>query len=858
MKNIILILSILSISISANSQNKSRTITGPGSIQGIIIEENGGNALEFVSVALYKKPSAKSLSGNKKITPEMIKRMQTDTLFKDSLRNAAMEAAKKAKPKIVSGSITNARGKFYLENLPYGEYLIKITSLGYESQTIDSLNITRNRMSLYLGKILMIKQVLELDEISVEEQKSLYENKIDKMIYNAETDESNKTGTCEDVLRKVPMLSVGLDGEVLLRGSSSIKILVNGKPSALFSNNLQEALTMIPASEIKRVEVITSPTAKYDGEGAAGIVNIVTKKKGLEGFFASGNLNFDYFRPSTGFSFNQKKGRLSTHGSIGISKSFPRNATSDYYREDYINGMTRKLSQTGISNREHVGAYGSGGLEFEFNESSSINSSLNFHKFDMNRTTNTQIYYSDPIYLLEQEYMRTNIGETESNSIDWNTDYLKKFKKEGQELFIAFQYNNRDRNEYTKNTQTANDENYLFYPEYNYNLGNNTEYTGSIDYTHPFTEKIKLETGLKSINRNFISDYGLQQEDSLSNIENTSSDILDYKQNVYSVYSSLSFNLVKDIGIITGLRYEKTSITGNYISRLSNFSNSYDNYMPNLIISKNFKNFSSVKLSYNNRISRPSMYYLSPYENSNDKLNIKKGNPNLKPETSHKFELSYNTFIKKKIMVNTSAYYRTTTDEIQPITSITEEGVSETIYENLGTNKTVGLNIFSNYRLGKKFNFNASLNFYMQEITAIENGIELKNSGFAYSGNIGAFATLKHGFKINTYLYFKPSRITIQGDRSGFVFTRIGASKTVLKEKGTIGLSIRNPFMEYLTFKTNTEGDNFIQTYDYNRPFRSVGLTFSYKIGKLNIKKQKRRRGISNDDMKSEGGNNGE
>lgn len=834
------------------SQGNMGVALTPGSIQGTVFDSLSRKPLEFASLELLQKAGGNPMEqfGKDFFTPQIIQRLQTDTLFADSLKQVMIKVNENSKPKLITGTITNSRGKFYFTDVPLGSFIIRVSSLGFNEQIIENIEITYNSTSTYLDPVSLSLNQIALKEVTIVEQAPLYETKVDKVIYNAEKDAASESGNGADVLRKVPMVTVDHDGNVQLRGNSNIKVLINGKPSALFNNNLKEALRMIPANEIKKVEVITSPTAKYDAEGTAGIINIITKKKDVEGLYASINLSLDSNNPSSNFSYNQKKGRLSAFANLGLSGNIPRGTTNEIYREDFIGLDKRVLEQLGEVSYAYKGYFGTAGLEYEFNELSSLNSSLTLNRFNTIFNNDADITYSDPSISLFQDYSRVSDGNFEHGNLDWSTDFMRKFKKEGQELMIAFQLSHQITNQHYNYLQSGSDSISNF-DEQSDNDGDNYEYTLQLDYTHPFNEKLKMEIGGKSIVRQLKSVYGLQQFNYISEdyfVNDGFSDVFNYSQEVGAGYLSFNSTWFKKFEMVTGIRYEHTAISGEYDSDRPKFNPEYENWVPNFILSRKLKNMSSLKFTFSNRIQRPSMFYLNPYTDNQDRLNIKKGNPFLKPENTYSYEFGYSTFIKT-LMINASVFYKNTDGMISAITSLDSTGIGITEYGNIGFNKSIGMNIFMNYRIGEKYSMNAGFNIYQQEL---EYGA-ISNSGLTYNGNIGFFGSFKNGIKINFYTFFNSARLALQGESAGFIFSMFGVSKSIFKDKGSIGISIRNPFYGKFTFDNTTNGENFYQYTKYVVPFRSFGLTFTYSIGKMDFISQAKRknRGVDNDDLKA-------
>jgi len=283
--------------------------------------------------------------------------------------------------KQIDGSLTNAKGQFKLQEVKLGSYFLKISFVGYAELTTDTITLTKSNPDFDLEEIKLEPAALALETVTVSAEKSLYENKVDKVVYNAEKDITNKVGDATDVLRKTPMLSVDLDGNVELRGSRNIQILLNGRPSGLFANSVKDALKSIPSDQIKSVEVITSPSAKYDGEGSAGIINIVTKKKSIEGISGSINTAISNRTNNTNVSLSAAKGRFGVSGGGYGWWTLPRDATTLFERTDNSTDITSILSTSGVAESESFGYNGNFGAFYDLNAYNTINSTIRFNGY---------------------------------------------------------------------------------------------------------------------------------------------------------------------------------------------------------------------------------------------------------------------------------------------------------------------------------------------------------------------------------------------------------------------------------------------------------------------------------------------
>ncbi len=757
--------------------------------------------------------------------------------------------------KEIQGVLTDEKGRFSLVDVVKGTYDVQLSIMGYEDKVIKKIKLSPEKPDEDLEVITIAEQAIQIEGAEVTAEASLIENRIDKIVFNAEKDATNVGGNAADVLRKVPLLSVDLEGNVTLRGSQNIRILLNGKTSGLFANSVADALKAIPAEQIKKVEVITTPTAKYDGEGSAGIVNIITKKKTVEGFSGSINSSIGTRQNNAGLSINAAKGRFGFNAGGYTFFSWPRDGTYNFYREDYLSdGSIRVLDQGGVYSNNIIGYSGNAGAFYDFNAYNSINMSLRANGFNNFRDGVTTVAFNDPLFNINQLFDRNTNGKTLNNGLDWTTDYKKTFKKPEQEFTLAFQLNT-NLSDQDDEKQQALDDALLRQEQMNTNDGRNYEYTIQTDYVHPFSKKAKLEIGAKGVLRRINSDYSLQDYDfSLQQfvVNSLATDIFTYDQDVYAGYASMTFSLDKEDkwGAVAGARYENTAISGEFNSGdTAPFENSYDNILPSFILTRKLKGFSSIKLSYTKRIQRPSLFYVNPFTNNTDERNIVYGNPFLNPEITQKYEVNYNTFVKG-VVFNASLYYNLTEDVIESFLTVDDAGVSQTSFQNIGTNNSYGFNFFTSFTLFKKWTIRGNVDVFTYDVSGNLNGESLSRQTMNWNGFLSSSYDFGKGLKAEAFGFYRSPRLTVQGSTPTFSMISFGASKELFDKRASLGISIIEPFQRDKSFPSTLEGPGFYQISDFTIPFRSFGIKFSYRFGKLDFKGGKRNSKIRNDDQK--------
>lgn len=758
-----------------------------------------------------------------------------------------------------NGTVADGNGNFKLDKIKAGKYRVTVSFIGYKTKIIEPVITTDFKLDINLGSIFLASNTKLLNEVVVEWQALLIENKIDKLVYNAEKDVSIAGGNATDVLRKVPLLSVDFDGNVSLRGSSNITVLINGKPSGTMAGNMADALKAIPADQIKNVEVITSPSAKYDAEGTSGIINIITKKNNLEGISGSVNAGVGVRQNSGNFNINAKKNRLALTGNYGGFYSWPALSKLTFNRINTTNNQL--FSQYGESTTDRLSTNGALGADYDFNKFNSFNTNIKLNWF---RTTVDGFNNNQIVDLLNAyNFKRNTDNKTQVLGYDWNNNFTHKFKKEGQEVSLAAQMSNSNLiNDY----QSGFEFNSNFIPdsaEVGESNAQNHETTFQIDYTHPFN-KIVLESGVKTIIRDISNRSDVKSFFPVSNTTNTLAGrnfLYNYNQNVYAAYTTLGFTLAKKYGFKLGARFEETQINGLSagLSNIKPFNSIYDNFVPSIVVSRSFKNSRTLKLSYNKRLQRPSLFYLNPFRNSADPLNQTEGNPFLSPELANNFEFNFSTFIKTTVL-NASVYYRHTSNLIEGVVqnqkinvgTNNEKNYSLTTYQNVGSNNSFGFNFFGSINPVKKLTLRANLNAYSYNInlgtvtTAITAAKD--QTYFMYNGYFNATWVLNKGYTFETFLIANAPRRTFQGRNPSFNMWNLGVKKEMWKKKGSIGVTVIDPFNGRKNFDSEINNSQFTQSSNFSIPFRSVGVSFSYKFGQLKV--QETKKVIKNDDLK--------
>jgi len=818
MKFYLPILMLLSISLSAQYPSAGGPPKIKGFIKGEVIDATEGIAVEYATIVLL------SADGSKQIT----------------------------------GTVSEAGGAFKLPDVPAGKYQMKVSFIGYKETVVPDVETTPKSPDLDLGQIKLGTDAVVLEGVEVVAEKALIENRIDKMVYNADQDATNQGGDATDLLRKVPLLSVDLNGNVSLRGSQNLQILINGRPSTIFASSIADALKSIPSDQIKSVEVITTPGAKYDGEGSGGIINIITKKKEAQGFTGTVNSSIGNLQNNAGLNLNALFGRFGLNGGVNSFWSWKRDADNVFLRTDLVDGApVRELSQAGVSESGFLGLNGNLGAFYDFNAYNSINLSGRYNQFRRTNEGLTNGLLNNFTAGEMIDFSRFNDGLNRNSGFDGTLDYRKTFPdQKDRELVFAFQLSGQ--NTLTENEVDQNGDLSIYQRDLlNENDGLNLEYTGQIDYVHPVSDKVKIETGVKAVLRRIDSDYLTrvkENDQSAFETDDRLTDFFQYDQDVTAVYLSSNFSLGKKWGIQAGARYERTTIGGEFASENPSFKNEYNNFLPSIIVNRKLSPFSNLKASFTQRIQRPSLSFINPFTAIADPNTLQIGNPDLEPELVDQYEVAYNTYIKG-IVINASVYLRRTSDLIEPFLNLDDDGISSTTtFLNIGESDTYGTNVFTTFKLWKKVQLRFNVNYGRYNGSGLVGGERLERSANLLSGNAGGSYSLNDKISFDFFAFGRAAQQNLQGSNPAFSIFGIGG-KYQISERTSLGLRIIEPFAPNKVFESDLAGPTFRQVSSFTIPFRSVGISFSHKFGQIDFKAQNRRSRVKNDDQKEGEGN---
>ena len=773
-----------------------------------------------------------------------------------------------ATKKPVNGAVADDKGKFTINKVATGNYVVEISFIGYGTKRIP-VKITDKKKDVELGAVSINTDDKVLKEVVVQGQKNLVEEKVDRTIYNAENDQTAKGGDATDVLRRVPMLSVDLDGNVSMRGSQNIRVLINNKPSTIAANSVADALKQIPADQIKTVEVITSPSAKYDAEGSGGIINIITKKNNLQGLSLNVDASAGLRGSNLGLSGSYRKAKMGfSLGGFGRSNyNQPGSFNNDQstYAFDTLNSRRGTLLSTTNQKADTrlVNAFGQYtlGWDYDIDKKNSLAASL---KYGVRNNLNWQDGLTTTS--TNQNLNRLANVNTVDNSgtTDASVTYTRTFEKPQREFSVLalYSFNNRTNDFVNERLDSPTPPIPVF--QKNNNQSQNREMTVQIDYQTPIGKNSILEFGGKQINREVRSDFktffaasdGVYQPSANLQLANS----LLYDQYITGGYSSFTTQIAKTFSVKAGARYEHTTINASTLDNKNLPIPDYGVLVPSMNVSKRFKNGSALKLAYNRRIQRPSIQFLNPNIQQGNPLNISFGNPLLNPEYTNNYELGYNTFIKGTSL-NISTFMRNTIGAIQSVRDSIPgvKGGIQTTYQNIGNEDAYGASIFANVNAGK-LSLNGGIDTYYAVLSNnVPNPVyNAKNSGWVYNARLFGSYNLTKGWGFQFFTFYRGRQVQLQGIQGGFYVYSLALRKEFANKKGSVGFGAENFFYPRITIENTQDSPILSQNITNVITNLNFKVTFSYRIGKMSFDAPRgRKKSINNDDLKDEGGGDG-
>lgn len=689
-----------------------------------------------------------------------------------------------------------------------------------------------------------VPKVRDLKGVEVKGRPPLIERRADRLIYNVSADTTNIGSNTADIMKKVPLLSVDLEGNPTMRGKSNIKILLNGKPSGLFASNVAQAMRTIPGNMIKSVEVYTSSMAKYEVQGYSGVVNIILKKNPFNGYNATlntknGYANNDTWNRAAGGGLYIKEGKWELNFNTSVS-DFRNRARDVFRRDDWLGSDTLRFRQEGATRGKGVNWSGFAGADYTIDSVSYLNASVQYAF--KRRTSQSDL---ESRYDLKSTFLQE--GESRSETAEYNIQlvYGRKFRNQG-DLSLTGQFSNADDNAWFNTIQLAMPSGNILLRDVSSNLTSRKVYTIQADYSQLLGTKNSISAGVKALIRNIESDVQATLLDTASGQEIKAPGRMghySFDQRILSAYALFVRNFEKGYSATAGGRFEHAQFRGDFGQQ---FTRDYPTFIPNLQVSKSFKNNSRLSLNYSRSIQRPGMEHLNPFINIIDPQNIRIGNPDLVPEATDKAELSYYLDVKQHFFYF-SLYKSHTRKTIGSYWESLNDSVKAITFRNLGSSSSTGLELYTALSLfSGKLRVMPGASVYWYNVSSEA----LSNSGLIVRGELNSELYLKNNWSLELYGFYNTPTIQLQGSTSAISYTMFSVNKKLLKKRLNVLLGVVEPVRGEISQHVTVNGPAYSQRRTLIYPIRQVMLEATFTFGKMNFESKRKSKKVKNDDIK--------
>jgi outer membrane receptor protein involved in Fe transport len=746
---------------------------------------------------------------------------------------ASIRLFRTADSTFTAGAITDETGGFVVD-IVAGSYYALSEFIGYKPQYTSNIKLSDANSPLNIGTIKVAGSARTLDEVTVQAEKSTMELSLDKKIFNVGKDLANAGGTGVDILTNIPSVAVDVEGNVSLRGSGNVRILIDGKPSGLVSIKGASGLQQLQGSMIERVEIITNPSARYEAEGMGGVINIVLKKERKEGINGSFDIITGY-PTNYGAAANVNYRRKNLNFFINYTLSYRNTPGKNYlYQELYRNDSTFIMERDMTSNLKGMNNSARGGIDYYFNPKNILTGSYTWRTSKGKRfsTLKYRDYLTSVNNLTSFTNRTQNETETEPNS-EYSVTYKKTFDRKGQEFTADVRYLDNWENSdqyYRENVFNPNGSPSSIPPLLQRAVNYETEkqLLFQLDYVHPFGKDGKFEAGARSSSRDMTNDYTVTQETSEGwiTLPNLTNDFL-YEENINAAYGIVG-NKTGKFSYQAGVRAEWTGVTTELKQTKEVNERKYANLFPSVHVTYDFAKQNALQLSFSRRVRRPQYNDLSPFATYSDNRNYWSGNPDLNPEFTNAFEFGHIKYLSKGTLTS-SLYYRHTNGKITSIRRVQDDGSSYTRPENLGTEDAYGAEFASSFTLNQWWKLDGSVNFFRAITDGTGLDEDFQSDTYSWFVRMMSRFTLWKNTDLQLRGNYEAPQQTPQGKRKAMATLDLAASRDILKNNGTLTLSVIDVFNSR-KFRSVIEGANFYTVNNSQGRRRQINLTLNYRL----------------------------
>ncbi|MDW8848770.1 outer membrane beta-barrel family protein [Flavobacterium sp. MMLR14_040] len=745
-----------------------------------------------------------------------IKGKVTDLKNKQSLPYATVILSSSQTKKEVS---TDAEGNYILKSNA-GNYQLTVEFMSYKTVTINTIELNKDLVK----DISLEENINQLNEVNVIAEKSAVELKLDKKVFNVGKDILSRGGSANDILNNVPSVNVDIAGVISLRGNSSVTVLINGKPSMLTANN---GLSQISAANIEKVEVITNPSAAYEAQGGAGIINIILKKNSMQGF--NGSIQASIGTPAkhnVNANVSYKTEKVNLFSNIGY-RYFDIYANSKQFQINDNNGTTTILNQYNDSKRNNKGYNIYLGGDYYINEKNTLTGSYYRSKNDNSDNTNYNYNYANAANVTDSIISRSeNYKEPQYyNALELN--YVKTFDKKDKKWTTSLQYDfwNDDENQ-NINQQKV----YPLQPEISNLYSRDIESSNDIfiksDYVNPISEHSKIEMGIRSDLRALRSDYytildGIQQEQFTNKLK--------YDENLYSAYFQFG-SKIKKFNYLLGLRSELSDIKISDAKNTFNNSKNYINLFPTVHLVYNLTEKTDLQLSYSKRINRPRFWQLNPFSGLSDLRNLTVGNPDLDPMFTNSFEFTVLTK-QGKFSINPSVYYQHTINFFEYILKRTDENYFVSTPVNLDSEDRYGAEFSATYSAAAWLRLSLDFNYYKYKQQGNYEGVAYNAEDQTWLSNFRSVIKFPKIVSGEFSFRYRGESQGVQTLREPQYSANLGLNRDFFEDKMSVTINVNNLFNSQIT-KTKTRTEFYYLESEFKSQGRYLNLTVIYRFNR--------------------------
>lgn len=728
-----------------------------------------------------------------------------DANTKQAIEFATITIKKDKDTSFIKGTKSKENGKFELNNISFGAYQITISSIGYGSKVLKNQVLNSAQLNTGVHELLMTGK--QLKDVVITGQKADIEIAIDKKVFNVDKNITAEGGTAADILRNVPSVNVDMDGNLSLRGKSNITLLVDGKPSAMFGNDVATALQTIPAASIDQIEVIPNPSSKYEAQGMNGIINIILKKDKKAGFNGMFNMGVaSPYRLNGGINMNLRKNKWNFFLNANGRTQRAWEQTNSI-REDYENPNSYYSEL--YNKRRPLSGFGNIGAEYAINDYNKITLSQSVFNANMIGDSKNEIWqwYMDSVQVRKTERYNQYTGSPLNGTT--NLQYKKTWKDKKDELNVELNFSKSRYKRKSDFQTTVIDSigNSNYFAQKNPVLGGNWNGTFVIDYSKPLGKKWKLEAGERSYLIQFKSEN--QPTIQFNNQNETPENILKnhfvFYQQVHGVYTNLSTQIGK-LALQGGLRGELFAYEGTAYQYNATAQDAYFNLFPTFFASYKMTSHDDINLSYSKRVNRPNFYQLIPFIDVTNPQDTSMGNPNLRPEFIHASEFSYSKQYNKNNTLLTSVYFQYTDGLIQRYRRFNDNGTTFSQNRNLASAYTYGLEITNKMNLLSWWDASVNINIFRNKINGANIDVSALRTGYGGFVKLISNAKLKYGFSTQITGNYFATTVIAQGEIKPYYHIDFAIKKSLFKNIATLTFNISDVFN---TLETTTQYNIF-------------------------------------------------